>query len=98
MSRAKRNWIDGLYWIGTAMALACFALVFAGNTELLWRTEHGVFPLSWAIGAGSVLAFLAYELVPSASSRSSEAEDRIYQPYTDWEVAESIEAVETLKS
>ena len=98
MSRARMNWTAGFFWIGTAMALACFALVFAGNTELLWRFEHGVFPLSWAIGIGSVLAFLAYEFSPSASSRSSEAEDRISQPYTDWLGAESIEAGETVQS
>jgi hypothetical protein len=98
VSRARWNWTAGFYWIGSAMALACFAVVFAGNTELLWRFEHGVFPLSWAIGAGSVLAFLAYEFIPSASSRYSEAEERVWQPYTDWETAESIEAVETVKS
>jgi hypothetical protein len=98
VSRAMRNWTDGFYWIGTAMALACFALVVAGNTDLLWRFEHRVFPLSWAIGAGSVLAFLAFEFCPSASSRSSDAEDRIWQPYTDWEVAESVEGVESLES
>ena len=50
MSTAKRNWTvglyDGSYWIGVAMTLACFALVVAGNTELIWRFEHTRLPLS----------------------------------------------------
>jgi hypothetical protein len=75
MSTAKRIWA-GFYWIGVAMALACFAFVLTGNTKLVWRFEHTRFPLSWAFAGAAVLAFLAAEFGQSAFALSREAEDR----------------------
>ena len=98
MSRAMRNWAVGFYWIGAAMALASLVLILARNSELLWPFEHRVVPLSWAIGGGSILAFLAYELLPASFPRSRDAEGRSSQPDTDWETLESVEAVESFKS
>jgi hypothetical protein len=97
MSAAKRNWTAGfyagLYWIGIAMTLGCFALVLAGNTELVWRFEHRGFPLSWALGSVAVFAFLAAEYCHSAFSLSSKAEDRSQQRSPEWETAESAELI-----
>lgn len=93
MSTAKWNWTAGFYagfyWIGIAMTLGCFALVFAGNTELVWRFEHPGFPLSWALGGVAVFAFLAAEYCHSAFSLSSKAEDRSRQFSPEWEATES---------
>jgi hypothetical protein len=57
-----------LYWSGVTMAVACFALVFAGNTLLVWRFEHAGLPLSWVAGAVAILAFMAAEFCHSAFS------------------------------
>jgi hypothetical protein len=67
MSTAKRVWIATVYWIGVVTAIACFAFVLAGNTDLLWRFEHTSFPLSWAFAGAAILAFLAAEFSNSAS-------------------------------
>ena len=75
MPIVKRIRTDAFYWIGVAMTLACFTLILAGNTELVWRFEHKGFPLSWAFAAAAVLAFLAAEFGPARSARSK-AEDR----------------------
>jgi hypothetical protein len=88
MSTPKRNWTAGFYWIGAAMTVACFALILAGNTELVWRFEHRSFPLSWAFAGAAVLAFLAAEFCHSAISLPGEAEDRSSQLSTEWEAAE----------
>jgi hypothetical protein len=90
MSTAKRNWTvgfyDGFYWIGVAMTLACFALILAGNTELLWRFEHTRLPLSWACAGAAVLAFLAAEFCHSAFSLPHETEaDKSSQLALEWE-------------
>jgi hypothetical protein len=61
MSTARRTRINGFYWIGVTMTLACFAFVMAGNTELLGRFEHRGFPLSWAFAGAAIIAFLAAE-------------------------------------
>jgi hypothetical protein len=88
MSAAKRDWTAGFYWMGVAMTLACFALILAGNTELVWRFEHRRFPLSWAFACGTVLAFLAAEFWRSGFSLPREAEDRSSQLSAEWEGAE----------
>jgi hypothetical protein len=62
---AKKIWATGSYWVGVVMALACFATVLAGNTELLWRFEHRGFPLSWIFAGVTIVAFLAAEFGPS---------------------------------
>jgi hypothetical protein len=76
MSTARRNWINGFYWIGVTMTLACFAFVMTGNTELAGRFEHRGFPLSWAFGIAAVVSFLAAEACHTASSGATDAEDR----------------------
>jgi hypothetical protein len=63
------------YWIGVAMTAGCFALVLAGNTEMLWKLEHARFPMSWAFGALAVLSFLAAEVCPPASDFVGETEE-----------------------
>jgi len=60
-STAGSYWTTGFYWIGVVMAIATFALILAGNTDLLWRFEHRGLPLSWAVAGAAVLAFLAAE-------------------------------------
>ncbi len=88
MSTAKRHSSAGFYWIGVAMTLACFALVLAGNTELLWPFEHTQFPLSWVFGGGAILAFLAAEFCHIPVSRPSEEEEESSQLSAEWEAAE----------
>ena len=88
-STVKQNLTTAFYWIGVAMTLACFALVLAGNTELVWRFEHAGFPLSWAFAGAAVLAFLAAESCNSAFSLPSKAEDRSAQLSPEFEGAES---------
>jgi hypothetical protein len=92
MSAAKRNWTVGLYagfyWIGIALTLGCFALVLASNTALVWRFEHSGFPLSWAFGGASILAFLAAEFC-NASSLSCTTEERSSQLTPERETTES---------
>jgi hypothetical protein len=68
---------DAFYWIGVAMTLACFALVLAGNTEVLWRYEHTGLPLSWVGGVIAVLSFLAAEFCPLPSGAESEREEEL---------------------
>ena len=68
---------NACYWIGVAMAVACAVLVFAKNTELLWRFEHAAFPLSWAAGIGAILAFLAVEFCDSTSAATAETESAL---------------------
>ena len=89
MSTAKRIWTTGLYWIGMAMTLACFAFVLAGNTDLVWRFEHTGFPLSWAFAGFALLAFLGAEFNQPAFSRPGGAEDRSPQLSPEMAAAES---------
>ena len=95
MSTAERNWTvglyDGFYWIGVAMTVACFAVIFAGNTESVWRYEHARFPLSWVFAGVAVLAFLAAEACHFAFSLPHEAEeeDESSQLALEWETVES---------
>jgi hypothetical protein len=89
MSTGKRFWIAAFYWMGVAMTLACFALVLAGNTELVWRFEHRAFPVSWAFAGASVLAFLGAEFCHAAFSLRNESEDRSSQPSPELAAAES---------
>ena len=87
MSTAKRIGNAGFYWIGVATTMVCFALVLAGDTELVWRFEHGGFPLSWAFAGTAVLAFLAAEFSHSDSSLPDGAEGLSSQPALEWEAA-----------
>jgi hypothetical protein len=95
MSAAKRNWTvgfyEGFYWIGVAATVACFALILAGNTELLWRFEHTRLPLSWVCAGAAVLAFLAAEFCHFAFSlpEGAEEEDKSSQLALEWEAVES---------
>jgi hypothetical protein len=89
MSTANRIWTTGFYWIGVAMTLACFALVLAGNTDLVWRFEHTGFPLSWAFAGFAVLAFLGAEFSQPTVSRSGRAADRSSQLSPEMAAAES---------
>jgi len=92
MSTANRNrtisLYNALYWVGVAMSLACFALVLASNTDLVWRFEHTRFPLSWACAAAAVLAFVATEFCEFAFSVPSKAADKSPQ------LSRELEAVE----
>ena len=69
MSSARRKWIAGFYWIGVALAVACFAVVVAGHTERFSLLERIDFPLSWAFAGMAGIAFLAAELCNSIASR-----------------------------
>lgn len=87
-SAPKRNLTAGLYWTGVAMTLACFALVLAGNTELIWRFEHRALPLSWMLAGAGFLAFLAAELCGAARPRAREAQGESSQLSPEFEAAE----------
>jgi hypothetical protein len=89
MTTVRQNWIAAFYWIGVAMTLACFALVLAGNTELLGRFEHRRFPLSWAFGGGAIFAFLAAERCHFIFRHPREAENRSLRLAPELEVAQS---------
>ena len=90
MSVGKWNLTTGFFWLGFAMSLASFALVLAGNTELVWRLEHRGLPQSWVFGGAAMLAFLAAEFCHSAFSFANRAENRDSQRSPEWEVAETI--------
>jgi hypothetical protein len=75
-------------WIGVVLALACFAAVVAGNTELVWRFEHSGFPLSWVLAGAAILAFLATEFCDSTASLPDEAEGASSQFSSEWETVE----------
>jgi hypothetical protein len=88
MSTAQGSRAIGLYWIGVIMVLACLGLILTGNTDLVWPFEHTGIPLSWMLGGGAVLAFLAFELCDDSSSVPQEAEDRVAQLTPEWEAVE----------
>ncbi len=87
MSTAKRIRTAGFYWIGVATTIACFALIVAGNTELVWRFEHRSLPLSWMLAGIAVLAFLAAEFSDFIPSLPDDAEGPSSQPAPEWEAA-----------
>jgi len=87
MSTAKRIGNAGFYWIGVTATMACFALILAGNADLLWRFEHRGFPLSWAFAVAAVLAFLAAELSDSVPALPDEAQDSGLRTAPEWEAA-----------
>jgi hypothetical protein len=89
MSTARRTRINGFYWIGVTMTLACFAFVMAGNTELLGRFEHRGFPLSWAFAGAAIIAFLAAEACHTPPSDAAKTEDRSSRLATELEAVES---------
>src|SRR5579872_4071136 len=68
VSADRRSWNTAFYWTGIAMAVACVALILAGNTELAWRFEHASFPLSWAFAGVALLAFAVFEFCDSTPS------------------------------
>lgn len=73
MATSKRNWTDGyqaaFFWTGIVMTVACFALVLAGNTDLVHPLESASLPLSWAFAAGAIFQFVAAELCHQTDSR-----------------------------
>jgi hypothetical protein len=75
---------NAFYWLGILTTVACFALVLAGNTEVLWRFEHVGFPISWAFGAIAVLAFTAVEVCSPPPNVSTASEEE-FAPSPDWE-------------
>ncbi len=75
-------------WIGVILALACVAVILAGNTEIVWQSEHGGFPLSWVLAAGAILAFVATEFSDSAAPLLNEEEELGSQLSPEWETAE----------
>ena len=62
------------------MALACIAVVFASNTEVLYRFEHSRFPPLWAFAGITIIAFLAAEYCLLAESPQSEPEENRVAP------------------
>jgi FtsH-binding integral membrane protein len=88
MSSTQRILATAFYWIGVGMALACLALIVAGNTEFLWQFEHTGFPLSWVFAGAAILAFAAFELSDDGSSVEAEAADRTAQLSMEWEAVE----------
>ncbi len=84
MSTAQRSF----NWIGVVLTLACFATVVAGNTQLIWRFEHSVFPLSWVLAGAAILAFLATELCDSTASLPDDVEYSSPEFSSEWETVE----------
>ena len=76
------------YWIGITMAVACFTLAFAGNSEVLLRLEHSSLPPVWVAAAGAILAFLAAECCHTDSSDLDDPRDF---EYTEFEVYDESE-------
>ena len=75
--------------IGLALTLACFAVVLASNTELVWRVEHAGFPLSWVLAGAAILAFLATEFCDSAAPLPTEEEEESSLEFcSEWETVE----------
>jgi len=89
MSGAKRRWSAGFFWIGAASTVGAICVVLAGNTAPVWRLEHQVLPLSWALAGVAVLAFLAVEFCHSVASRPSETQDRSPQLSSEPDSAET---------
>lgn len=85
MSTTQRT----LNWIGVVLTLTCLAIVLAGNTAAAWRWEHAAVPLSWVLGAGAIIAFLATEWCDTQAPLPGEAEDPAPALASQWETVES---------
>lgn len=72
---STRKWTAGyeagFFWMGVVMTIATVALVFAGNTELVYHLERTSFPLSWAFGGVAICEFVAAEFCHEANIRAS---------------------------
>ena len=88
MSSVNRHMAAGFYCIGIVMTLGCLAMVLAGNTDLVWPFEHRSFPLSWALGATAILAFLASEFSPAPLSLPDESQEQASELTPELEAAE----------
>lgn len=78
----------GFFWTGVVMTIATVALVFAGNTELVYHLERTSFPLSWAFGGIAICEFVAAEFCHEASIRDSRKNLRSIvesEPADTWE-------------
>ena len=84
MSTAKNALMAGFYWVGVVLTLACFTVVLASNTDFFWSFEHRSFPLSWALGAGAILAFLAAEICHHPLPQPEEDEEFATELETNW--------------
>jgi hypothetical protein len=89
LSRAAGLYVR-LFWVGATLAIACLALVCAGNTEPLYRFEHTRLPLSWIVGGIAMFAFLAAEFYHPADSVPNKTEDRLSQLALEWESFEAL--------
>jgi hypothetical protein len=89
MSTVKHILYAGFYWAGVVMTLACIGVVLASNTDSMWAIEHSRFPLSWALGAGAILAFLGSEMCHSPLALPEEALDFESELAPEFEVVES---------
>jgi hypothetical protein len=93
MSTTARNraagFYAGFYWIGIIMTIACFAVVLASNTNLIYRFEHSPFPLSWVAAGAAMLSFLAAEFCDAPDSLKSDAEEEGSKPAPEWEAIEA---------
>jgi hypothetical protein len=65
------------YWSGVASAIGCLVFILAGNTAPVWTFEHAGFPVSWALGAFAIVAFLAAELSDKPAEDGAEVEPYI---------------------
>ena len=93
MPDVKRDWKSGswavFFWSGVVMALACLALVLAGNTEMVFRLERTSLPLSWVFGIVAILEFATAEICHHADARARDGEKRPSQPARQaWEAWE----------
>jgi hypothetical protein len=80
---------DGFYWIGIIMTIACLAVVFASNTDPIYRFEHSRFPLSWVAAGIAILSFLAAEFCHAPDSLKSEAKEESLELAPEWEAIEA---------
>ena len=71
------------------MTIACFAIVLASNTTLIYPLEHSRFPLSWMSAVVAILSFLAAEFCQAPDSLQSEAEEESLELAPEWEVIEA---------
>jgi hypothetical protein len=68
------------YWLGVALAVACFVIVWGGHTALLGRFEQSPIPLSWMVGGLAILALAVAEycdpllVTPAETAPSRETE------------------------
>ena len=77
------------YWIGTVLTLGCFALILAGNSEILYRLEHSRLPLSWMVAGGAICGFLVAEFCHPAIPVRAGVEEETSPVEMDWEGVEA---------